>query len=217
MSKAKDRILARLMSRKQDVTTNQMPIFSPGIQLSTEERIHTFTDKLTSVRAEVHLVDKDNWTETLKRLCREKQLNTLLYAPQGPLADAIENAWVEADLPSLHSHTQSIDEWKDELFFETDAAITSARAGIAETGTLVLWPTESEPRSYSLVPPVHIAVLEADKLYNTFEEIIEQEQWANGLPTNALLISGPSKSADIEQTLAYGVHGPTELIVLLKQ
>ncbi len=37
------------------------------------------------------------------------------------------------------------------------------------------------------------------------------------MPTNALLISGPSKSADIEQTLAYGVHGPKELLVLVRQ
>jgi len=41
------------------------------------------------------------------------------------------------------------------------------------------------------------------------------ENWAGGLPTNALLISGPSKTADIQQTLAYGAHGPKELIVLV--
>jgi len=41
------------------------------------------------------------------------------------------------------------------------------------------------------------------------------EDWKNSLPTNALLISGPSKTADIQQTLAYGAHGPRELIVLL--
>ena len=44
-----------------------------------------------------------------------------------------------------------------------------------------------------------------------------KQRWAEAMPTNALLISGPSKSADIEQTLAYGVHGPKELIVLVRQ
>ena len=39
--------------------------------------------------------------------------------------------------------------------------------------------------------------------------------WAQGMPTNALLISGPSKSADIAQVLAYGVHGPRSLLVLI--
>ena len=68
----------------------------------------------------------------------------------------------------------------------------------------------------SLVPPVHIALLDTDKLYTTFAEAIQAEDWvAEGMPTNALLISGPSKSADIEQTLAYGVHGPKELVVIL--
>ena len=41
--------------------------------------------------------------------------------------------------------------------------------------------------------------------------------WAGGLPTNALLVSGPSKTADIQQTLAYGAHGPKELLVLILQ
>ena len=66
------------------------------------------------------------------------------------------------------------------------------------------------------VPPVHIALLEADKLYTTFAEAVQAQGWVQtGMPTNALLISGPSKSADIEQTLAYGVHGPKELVVIL--
>jgi L-lactate dehydrogenase complex protein LldG len=67
----------------------------------------------------------------------------------------------------------------------------------------------------SLVPPIHIAILEADKIYTTFSEAIEAEGWAQKMPTNVVLISGPSKTADIELTLAFGVHGPKELIVLI--
>jgi L-lactate dehydrogenase complex protein LldG len=44
---------------------------------------------------------------------------------------------------------------------------------------------------------------------------MQVEGWQQGLPTNALLVSGPSKTADIQQTLAYGAHGPKELVVLL--
>ena len=67
----------------------------------------------------------------------------------------------------------------------------------------------------SLVPSIHIAVLEADRIHNTFAEAIASERWQDGMPTNALLISGPSKTADIELTLTFGVHGPKELIVLI--
>ena len=67
----------------------------------------------------------------------------------------------------------------------------------------------------SLVPPVHIVVLEADKVYNTFCEILEKQGWTQNMPTNMVLISGPSRTADIEMTVAFGVHGPKELIVFI--
>ena len=53
------------------------------------------------------------------------------------------------------------------------------------------------------------------EVHHTWAEMIAAEHWENNMPTNALLISGPSKTADIQQTLAYGAHGPKELIVLM--
>ena len=116
--------------------------------------------------------------------------------------------------PQLKSYDRPIDDWKAELFHDVDAAFTTTRAGIAETGTLIVWPDADEPRAMSLVPPVHIALFDASRLYENFYQAVSTEGWANGLPTNSLLISGPSKTADIQQTLAYGAHGPRELIVL---
>jgi L-lactate dehydrogenase complex protein LldG len=101
------------------------------------------------------------------------------------------------------------------MFHDIPASLTSARCAIAETGTLVLWPDADEPRLMSLVPPVHIVLLDAASIHNTFYEVMQREGWSNGLPTNTLLISGPSKTADIQVTLAYGAHGPKELVVLL--
>jgi L-lactate dehydrogenase complex protein LldG len=54
------------------------------------------------------------------------------------------------------------------------------------------------------------------KIHSGIDEEPTKEGWSNGMPTNALLISGPSKTADIQQTLAYGAHGPRELVVLLR-
>ena len=68
-----------------------------------------------------------------------------------------------------------------------------------------------------MIPPIHLAVLHADTIFNTFWEAVNTEQWNSGMLTNALLISGPSKTADIEQTLVYGVHGCKELVVFLIQ
>jgi L-lactate dehydrogenase complex protein LldG len=99
--------------------------------------------------------------------------------------------------------------------FNVDAGITSAVGAIAETGALILWPSEKEPRLMSIVPSIHIAVLKADTIHNTLLEAMQKENWSEKMPTNVVLVSGPSKTADIEMTLAFGVHGPKELIVLI--
>ena len=104
---------------------------------------------------------------------------------------------------------------KETLFNDFPAAVSNSRCAISATGSIVLWPDENEPRTLSLVPPVHFVIVDADKLYADFATLITKEQWQNKLPTNVVLISGPSKTADIQQTLAYGAHGPKELIVLL--
>lgn len=81
---------------------------------------------------------------------------------------------------------------------------------------MVLWPSPAEPRLLSLVPPIHCLLLDAGGICTTLHELIVNQGWAAAMPTNALLITGPSKSADIEQTLTYGVHGPARLIVLVR-
>jgi L-lactate dehydrogenase complex protein LldG len=65
----------------------------------------------------------------------------------------------------------------------------------------------------SLVPPLHIALLNASQIFDNLYQA--QQYWPKPMPSNFLLISGPSKTADIEQVLAYGAHGPKDLIVLL--
>ena len=68
----------------------------------------------------------------------------------------------------------------------------------------------------SLVPSVHFVLLDVATIHSDFHSAITTEGWKDGLPTNALLVCGPSKTADIQQTLAYGAHGPRELVVLLR-
>jgi L-lactate dehydrogenase complex protein LldG len=67
----------------------------------------------------------------------------------------------------------------------------------------------------SLVPPIHIAVLKAESIFPSLAEAMQEGSWSADMPTNMLLVSGPSKTADIELILAFGVHGPKELIVLI--
>jgi L-lactate dehydrogenase complex protein LldG len=173
---------------------------------------------MTAMRTEVHTVAADNWTAALIDLARERQWKTLLYGPDGPLGTAIESAWRSeaADLPVLTVYGEPVEAFKETLF-QIDAGITSVRGAVADTGAIVLWPTPQEPRLLSLVPPVHVAVLDADTVHDSLSEMMAAESWADAMPTNALLISGPSKTADIEFTLVFGVHGPKELILLIRK
>lgn len=178
------------------------------------EKIRRFTERMQAVRAEVYMSDRAHWLEQVAAICAQKGLSNLLLSPDTEWGQAItQNA---ARFPSLKHYERSIEDWKHELFYQVDAGLTSTLGGIAETGTLMLWSSTDEPRTLSLVAPIHIAILETEKLYSTFAEAVKEQAWAEqGMPTNALLISGPSRSADIAQVLAYGVHGPRELVVVL--
>ncbi len=182
------------------------------------EKVLQLKSMMEAVHTEVRICSDNTWGETLRAVVKEKGISQLLYGSKTDLAEKLRSMSESTPetMPELLDYELPIEESKD-LLFGIDASITTTRGGIAETGSLILWPTPDEPRLMSLIPPLHIAVLYADTIYNTFWEALTKEQWSSGMPANALLISGPSKTADIEQTLVYGVHGCKELIVLLIQ
>lgn len=165
---------------------------------------------ISKVKGEVIRTSQGKLDETVQAVLREKNIKRLLLSPESPYIKSFD-----AFLDETRLYDEAIENWKSELFNDIEASITSTLGGIAETGTLVLWPSISEPRLMSLVPPIHIAILYESQIQPTFWHFLRHQKWSEGMPTNALLISGPSKTADIEQTLAYGVHGPKELVVVL--
>lgn len=179
---------------------------------SIQEKIERLKSLMKAVRSEVYQVSASDWIDKLIEIAQAKKINNLLYGPDGPIAHTLEGA--KEKLPELIPYSPDIEEFKPTLF-EVDAGITSTIGAIADTGAVVLWPTPAEPRTLSLVPHTHFAVVEAKNIYASMSEIMIQQNWAVEMPTNALFISGPSKTADIEFTLAFGVHGPKELVVLI--
>jgi L-lactate dehydrogenase complex protein LldG len=214
MSNARASILKRLTAVERPVVDVSARESLSALDWDKAQCIQRFTERMQAVRAEVHVSDRAMWLDTVAEICKAKGLNNLLISPNTEWGQAItQNA---AQFPALKHYERSIEDWKEELFYAVDAGLTSTLGGIAETGTLMLWSSPDEPRTLSLVPPIHIAILDTDQLYTTFAEAVQKQGWLEqGLPTNALLISGPSRSADIAQVLAYGVHGPKELVVVL--
>jgi L-lactate dehydrogenase complex protein LldG len=109
-----------------------------------------------------------------------------------------------------------------EELYKADAGITEAACAIADTGTLVSLSTPREPRSASLMPPIHISIVRAESIVKDLEGAFHKLSniaFTNGykrvLTSCISFITGPSRTADIELSLTLGVHGPKEVYVLI--
>ncbi len=211
MNEARARILARLRRQgPRPAPAADDPVPPPSCDL--EACVARFSERMQAVRGEVHRLRDRDWQSWLQTELPRRGVRTLLHG-----TGRVGRALAERPPPgvALRPYDRPVDAWKPALFQEVDAGISGSRGAIAETGSLILWPDREEPRLLSLVPPLHIVLLEAGRIHPTLEAAMRAEDWARGMPTNALLISGPSKTADIEQTLAYGIHGPRALITLI--
>jgi L-lactate dehydrogenase complex protein LldG len=102
--------------------------------------------------------------------------------------------------------------------FACDVGITTAQAAIAETGTLVLESDQERHRLVSLLPPVHIALVDAADICASLGEALKLLRRNGSEMSRAItFITGPSRTADIELTLTIGVHGPKELHVIVNE
>ena len=88
-------------------------------------------------------------------------------------------------------------------------------AAVAETGTLMLPSAPERPTTLNLLADTAVVVLRATRVVGAYEEAWDLLRAAGAMPRNVMLVTGPSRSADIEQTLELGAHGPRRLHVLL--
>ncbi len=109
-----------------------------------------------------------------------------------------------------------IGEESREAFFQADLGLSGVDYLIAETGSVVLLSRPGQPRSLSLLPPIHIAVAERRQVLPDLFDLFTPLGIKPGeLPACVSIITGPSKTGDIELRLVTGVHGPGEIHVVL--
>jgi L-lactate dehydrogenase complex protein LldG len=153
--------------------------------------------------------------EQVVSLCQERGWQRLLawgwdeIGCEG-LSEALSRAGIEAVQRGTPSELAEI-----------QAGLTGAEAGVADTGTIVVRSGARRSQLASLLPPTHIALLPAERILPDMRSYFEKLDAQDGASTyvrassNLVFISGPSRTADIEQTLTLGVHGPRELIVVV--
>ncbi|MGG5886908.1 LutC/YkgG family protein [Falsiroseomonas sp. HC035] len=166
----------------------------------------------------------------------EKEFATVERVPDAAAIPAAVADYLAAqNLPSRlvmapHPDLLGID-WSTRPMLEREArraqdgdavSLQHAWAGIAETGTLVLPSGPERPTTLNLLPDTEIAVLRASDVVGAYEEAWDRLRAGQAdaltggfMPRNIMLVTGPSRSADIEQTLELGAHGPRRLHILL--
>lgn len=123
-------------------------------------------------------------------------------------------AW--PDLPALEWHRAGLTVAVRRATGEDLVGITGCFCAIAETGTLLTLSGHGTPPSTSLLPETHVAIVPVDRIVKTMEDAWALLRSERGrLPRAANFVSGPSRTADIEQTLVLGAHGPYRVHVIL--
>ena len=175
--------------------------------------VETFKQQLESVGGHCIVVsDESELTTALKHVVGEIEANGL-ETRRVALSDSPLLGVISRDLEA-QGHEIAVTPSASDLF-QFDVGITSAQAAIAETGTLVLEQARERNRLVSLLPPVHIAIVNAGDICATMSEAITRARKESDTSSAITFITGPSRTADIELTLTIGVHGPKELYVIV--
>ena len=161
---------------------------------------------LETVRAQAWCARAGEWPALLAQRIVDAGVRRIVVDAATPEGRALRSALPAGVEPIAFD--RPLEDWKAELFGTVDAGFTVARSGIAATGTLVLAPDADSPRTVSLVPPLHIALVYAHTLHADLHQALHAERWQDGMPANLVLATGPSRTSDIQQTLAFGAHGP---------
>jgi len=142
----------------------------------------------------------------------------IVWAVENLGLPGINAALAEAGIVIEDSFIPTHETEREERLTQLDGVIvglTSADAGLANTGTVVLSSGSGRGRLASLLPPVHIALLPAQKLYPSLPTFLASNPNAATQGSNLVFIAGPSRSGDIELALSIGVHGPGEIHVII--
>ena len=117
-------------------------------------------------------------------------------------------------LPNVRTGITDRDELRA-ICATVDVGITSADYALADTGTLVMLSTPGEARLISLLPPAHIAIVPRDRILTGLDELFTVVPNPAEITSSMVLITGPSRTADIEQILVRGVHGPGQIALIV--
>lgn len=192
---------------------------------NTIELTDRMAEAASTIGWKVHRVaNPEDAVDVVANICDQKGATSVLRSTHDVLGEINVDAAVTNTGASLRitQHTgdnteQMVSDSKSAAF-AADIGITGVDYAIAETGTVVLHPRSGLSRLVSLAPPTHIAVLRPNEILDSLDDLFAMERndhMTGNLAGSMNLISGPSKTADIEGTTVTGIHGPLEVHLII--
>ncbi len=222
MTSSRTEILARIRRAHQQALLPDVTGRTPAPpQPPPYERplVDVFAERLAAVQGVPHRVaDVDEAADLIASICRQQgQKQALGWEPE---ALPLPNLAAALAARGVNLVASSLDGERKQALADVSSllvGVTGAAAGLARTGSLVLHANRQHGRLASLIPDIHIALLPIGSIYADIAQWIAETQTAQNIASssNTVIITGPSRTADIAQTLTLGAHGPRELHVLL--
>lgn len=187
-------------------------------EIDHESLVEQFIANLHALHTEVSHIYRSEIENALQYVAEKFDVQSAVYWDDERLHQLEIGKYLTKNLIS-HRIWQSKDDERELRGYvaRTDMGITYAEMGLAETGTVVLWNGGGRGRLVSVLPPVYVAILSEQTIYRRLTEGMTavHEHVPNGLPACINFITGPSRTGDIEMELAFGVHGPGKVHVIL--
>ncbi len=184
---------------KPNVAQNALPPSAP--------KSEKFAAELTALGGNFIPCREEDVASKVLEILRQHQLDQVLTW-DAPHLDA---SWLEmltnAGIKLIQPSSENVETCR-----QVGAGLTGVSAGIADTGSLLLLEGPGKPLTASLLPPLHIAVMYMGDIYEDLDQVMRSIDISKS--SSSVLITGPSRTSDIEMVLTIGVHGPGELYVL---
>jgi L-lactate dehydrogenase complex protein LldG len=209
---ARDDILGRIGAALADVPADELPDdvtvereYERSLGLDADGLRDLLAERVADYQAVVLVVEADALTAALGEACGRHGVSRLVVPADLP------EAWRPPDVELVPDHGLA-----NEALDTVDGVLTGCCAAIAETGTIVLdGGARQGRRALTLVPDLHLCVVEVDQIVGTVPEAVERLAPAARERRPFTFISGPSATSDIELSRVEGVHGPRRLEVFI--
>ena len=196
---ARDEILSSIRMRQVGKMARPSQYRAASVVVSLDQR---FAERATAEAAEVRFLDRmEDVPAAASDILRARNLAATVHLPF--------SAWMNS-LP-----------WNTGLVLDhtppgpNDAALAVAPFAVAETGTLVYASAPNAPPSWHFRPGLEIAVISARNILPRLEDVVMRLRKDGAIASTVNLVTGPSRTGDIEQTLELGAHGPKALSILI--